>query len=176
MDDRPIYGAALIESWGRLAEFYQGTKGDKSDEVAQQQGRLRCLDQAVQIGRRLSKKFPDDVDLHYQLASALYSRAVYDNGADRNKEAYEFFADCIETFRTRVCRQRSKPTEYQLGRFLTWIDSAQQCAEKLKRADEVMRLADLAYELGKDCTDREGIQPRDSSVSFRRSAQGSRPF
>ena len=70
-----MYGAALIESWVKLASFYQGSKGDKSDGVTQQQGRLRCLDQAVQIGRRLSNKFPGEIELHLQIAVALDNRA-----------------------------------------------------------------------------------------------------
>ena len=65
-----MYGAALIESWVTLAAFYEGAKVDEWDEVAQQQGRLRCLDQAVQNGRRLSKKFPADGGLQYQFANA----------------------------------------------------------------------------------------------------------
>jgi len=165
VDDRPMYGAALIESWERLAEFYRGTKGDTSDVVAQQQGRLRCLDQAIQVGRKLSKKFPDDTELHSQFAEVLFQRAWYDSDADRNKEAFPFYQECVEIFRKRVWSGGHKPTAYQVERFFVWMTYAQQCAVKLKRSDEVMRLAKVAYDLGKGSTDREVIDPLGTLVS-----------
>ena len=157
VDDRPMYGAALIESWESLAEFYQGTKGDTSNEVTQQQGRLRCLDQAVQIGRKLSKKFPTDVELHFQLAEILFQRAFYDSSAERNTEAYPFYQESVETFTSRVATADNKPTSYQLNRFLAWMDFAQQCAQKLKRDDEVTRLAKVADDVGKGAEDRMAV-------------------
>jgi tetratricopeptide (TPR) repeat protein len=165
VNDRPMYGAALIESWMKLASFYQGSTGDKSDALTQQQGRLRCLDQAIQIGHRLSKKFPEDAELHYQLADALHSRAAYESESERNKEAYPFYAECVDVFTSRVCARGRKPTEIQLGLFLTWTESAQRCAQDLKRDDEVLRLAQAAFDLGKACSAREGIQALGSIIS-----------
>jgi tetratricopeptide (TPR) repeat protein len=165
VDDLPMYGAALIESWERLADFYKGTKGDTSDLVAQQRGRLRCLDQAVQAGRKLSKKFPDDTGLHHQLAEVLFQRALYDSGAGRNKEAFPFYQECVEVFRSRVRRADHKPTAYELRRFLTWLEYAQSCATELRRSDETIRFAQVAYDLGKESQDREAVSSLGNLVS-----------
>jgi len=157
-NDRPMYGTALIKTWLELATFHLGGKGDEPDEVTQPQSQLYCLNQALENGRKLCRKFPDDMNLHYQFAVALFDRAQYDSGAGRNKEAYPFFQEGVETFRAKVCGGRDKPIDYQLGRFLVSAELAQECAYQLKRGDEVIRLARLVYELGKDCSDREGIR------------------
>jgi tetratricopeptide (TPR) repeat protein len=156
VDDRPQYATALIDSRLSLAMFYQGTGGDAADQRAQQPERLRCLDQAVEDGRRLSRKFPDDPELGFKCAEALFRRADCDQGAERWQEAYPFFVECLEVFRTRVGSSGRKPTEPQLGAFLSWMEQAQQCARELKRDDEVVRLTGAGYEAGKDGTDREG--------------------
>ncbi len=77
VDDRPMYATALIQSWEKLAQFHAGTKGDTDDAVAQKQSQLRCLDQAVQLGRKFTKKFPDDSELNFQFAKSLYNRAIF---------------------------------------------------------------------------------------------------
>ena len=164
-DDRPTYGAALIETWERLAEFYQGNKGDKPDEVAQQQARLRCLDQGMEVGRKLAKKFPGNPDTQFQLGEILFQRANYDSSADRNKEAFPFYQECAELLRAPALSKGFKPSTYQLRRILVWMDYAQTCAESLKRTDEVMRLAQLADDLAKGSTDREVISTLGALVS-----------
>jgi tetratricopeptide (TPR) repeat protein len=156
-DDRPAYGAALVEKWERFAEFYLVNKGDKSDEAAQQQSRLRCLDQAVQVGRRLSKRFPGNAELHFQLAEALFQRAFFDSSSDRNQQAFPLYLECVATFQSLVSTTSTKPTAAQLRRLLLWMDLAQQCAESLKRTDEVLEQTQLAYDLGKNSSDRDVI-------------------
>src|SRR5262249_52823530 len=150
--DRPNYGAALLESWGKLANYY---------EFRQQQEQLRCLDQAVKEGRRLSAKFPTDPELHYRVAEALNGRAEFDAVAGQDKEALVLYEECVETFRTRVCAGGRKPTDYQLGQFLQWADKAQECASRLKRTDDVLRLAGVAHDLGHACTVRAGLTSLD---------------
>ncbi len=157
VEDRPMYGTALIESWLTLAMFYEGGEGDKDDGDARQQSWLRCSDQAVQVGRTFSKKFPDETGLNFEFAKALYLRAFYDSHAGRSKEAYPFYEACIDTFRTKVSAGGRKPTDEQLGEFLAWVEEAQQCALDLKCSDDVAQLAQVAYDLGKDCTVREGV-------------------
>lgn len=157
VDDRPIYGAALIAGLEKLAEFYEWANGDTSDEVARQRARLRYLEQAVQIGRRLSKKFPDDRELHFRFAEVLFQRALFNSEAGRNKEAFPLYQECVEILRTRAWSAGYQPTDYESRRMFVWMGYAQQCAGALKRSDEVMQLADLAHDLGKGCTNREVI-------------------
>ncbi len=66
--------------------------------------------------------------------------------------------ECIDVFRTRLYAGGRKPTNSQIGDFLDWAESAQTLAGKLKRGDDMIALARSAYNLGKDCTIRDGIR------------------
>jgi serine/threonine protein kinase/tetratricopeptide (TPR) repeat protein len=158
VDDRPAYGAALIDSRLRLAEFNKLRPDVSADKAEVQRAYLRDLDQAVQTARALSAKFPEDPELNAKFVEALDQRALYEVNAQRDQDAHRYFEECVETFRTRVCAGGRRPDDFQLGEFLKYVTEAVECAKRLKRTDDILRLAHVALEAGKGCQVREGQQ------------------
>ena len=168
-DDRPSYGAALIEGLLRIAEFQKLRPDAKADPTEAQAAYTRDLDQAVATGLRLSAKFPTDIALNARLAEALAMRARLDTDAQRDEQAIKLLNECMGTFRTRVCANGQRPPDYEVSNFLKYAEEAKNCAQRLNRTDEVGRLVQVAFDLGKDCRDRAGRQSLGNLLSARAS-------
>jgi serine/threonine-protein kinase len=157
VDDRPRYGEALIQSRLSLAVFHQGAKGagaGKRDEKAWQQ----ALDEALQTARRVAAKYPKASCVQFQLANALYERALLDVEAKRDDQAFLLYQESIQVYEQRVWKAGKDQNPYDTRDFLQFAAESAQCAQRLERSDEVFRIADLAYKVGKDCPNQDGIQ------------------
>ncbi len=159
LPDNALYLASQIESWLDRAEFYEFyASAAEGGAVKRKENQLHCLEQAVSLGRHLSLEFPQESKIQYQAFRALSKRASYAAELPSDLEALPYFREAIELFRTRVAVGPRKPTNDQVSQFLQSAESADACMGRLKEEEDRARLAQLAYDLGKDCTARAGVQ------------------
>jgi tetratricopeptide (TPR) repeat protein len=157
-EDRVIYGAALVDSWIKIAVYHEFGTGDKMSPVERARARLRALEQAVREGRRLAAKHPRDREGVFKCSEALFKRGLFDTQADRHRDGYLFLVEAIDTFRALLVVSRRLPTPAQAEGLLMWCDQAQGSAEVLNRPEDGLRFGAVAAEVARAATTANALE------------------
>jgi tetratricopeptide (TPR) repeat protein/tRNA A-37 threonylcarbamoyl transferase component Bud32 len=157
-EDRVYYGAALVDSWIRIAQYYEYGPGDKADPVERARARLQALGQAVREGRRLATKNPRDREAAFKCAEALFNRGMFDIKPARHRDGYPFLVEAIETFHARLAGSGRSPNADQAKGLLEWCDKALESAELLKLPDDQTRFAAVAAEFTTAATSADALE------------------
>jgi tetratricopeptide (TPR) repeat protein len=97
-------------------------------------------------------------------ARALRQRALLHEEEKQDQAAFPLLQEAMQVCEQQVFADQAAPDAHHLSAFLDFAVTAVQCAHRLGRSEEAFRIADLAYRLGKDCPDREGIQSLASTL------------
>ncbi len=162
-EERPDFGVTLIKGLSELAEFQKFapsqakfSEAGKADE--DQPEYIRALDRAVDAAHQSTRdgRFPLHPGLNYQLAKALYNRAIPDYEAERYKAAMPFLEECLNVYRDRVMTTNLRKDEEIVKDYLVATRSAVESAEHLEQSDRATKWIEAARATGKDCKNREG--------------------
>jgi tetratricopeptide (TPR) repeat protein/tRNA A-37 threonylcarbamoyl transferase component Bud32 len=156
-DDRPVYGTALIETKLALVDFHQGSKGagaGKRDDTAYQ----KAIEEALQTARSLAARYPKARRLVFQFVVALSRRAWWEADNKRDEQALALYDESLDVYTRRIWSFDNRQDPYAVSHLLQIASEAAECAKRLQQKEKVSAIAATAFKVGKDCTNREGIQ------------------
>lgn len=170
VEDRPQYAAALIENRIALHHYYRGSKEGKKDLAAAQ----AQLKEAIETTKKAVERFPKDTNLCYQFALAHNQLGSIESDQSKDTLALPWFRQAIDLYKTHCLRTGTLQDSFQQADVLSWLESAKESAKKLNYEDEILRLANEALEIGKECPTNAGKQALSGILNARADVQKKR--